>query len=73
MAVNKSGNINTKARNAMFFVAVLNILTALMFWIAYSSSQETGFLIAVFVNVASAIVIVILANTLMKKGKPDGR
>jgi len=65
-------NLNTKARNAMFLVAALNVLTAFMFWIAYSSSEETGFLIAVIVNAASAIVIVILANTLMKKGKSDG-
>ncbi|GEM_PF-3342928 len=61
-------DLNRKAKNAMFIVAILNLVTAFMFWIAYDNSGETGFFIAVIVNILSAIVIVILTQTLMKKG-----
>jgi predicted permease len=69
MADNKLKDLNKKARNAMFLVAVLNLVTAFMFWIAYDNSGETGFLIAVIVNVLSALVIVVLTQTLMKKDR----
>jgi predicted permease len=69
MADNNLKDLNKKARNAMFLVAVLNLVTALMFWIAYDNSGETGFMIAVIVNIISAIIIVVLTQTLMKKGR----
>lgn len=70
MVENKQNDLNKKARNAMFLVAVLNILTALLFWFGYmhaSDEQKIYFLIVVIVTLISSVVIVILAQTLMKK------
>ena len=71
MENNKSNELNKKAKNALLIVAVLNVLTAIMFWIAYSASKENGYLIAVIVNIISAIVILFLAKILMNKGRKD--
>lgn len=51
----------------MFIVAVLNVITAIMFWFAYENSGENLYMIASIVNVLSAIVILILTRVLMKK------
>lgn len=59
--------INQKARSAMYIVAVLNVVTAVMFYIAYNSSKEIGFLIAVIVNVICAFVILFLTRLLKNK------
>jgi len=58
-----------KAKNAMYIVAVINVLTAVMFYIAYNSSKQTGFLIAVIVNLFSSVAIVVLANFFMNPKK----
>ena len=58
-----------KAKSAMYIVAVINVLTAVMFYIAYNSSKQTGFLIAVIVNLFSSVAIVVLANFFMNPKK----
>ena len=70
MTENKQDNLNKKARNAMFLVAVLNVITALLFWFGYMHAKEEQkiyFLIVVIVTLISSIIIVVLAQTLMKK------
>lgn len=70
MSEQKHNDLNKKARNAMFLVAVLNVLTALLFWIGYLNTDESKkslFLIVVIVTLISSVIIVILAQTLMKK------
>ena len=58
-----------KAKSALYIVACINVLTALMFYIAYSSSKQTGFLIAVIVNLFCSVAIVVLANFFMNPKK----
>jgi len=69
MNTDKSSDLNRKSRKAMFIVAVLNVITAIMFWFAYENSGENLYMIASIVNVLSAIVILILTRVLMKKDK----
>jgi hypothetical protein len=63
-----SKDLNKKAKNAMYIVAVLNVVTAIMFWFAYSNSKENLYLIAAIVNAISSGVILILSKILMNKG-----
>jgi hypothetical protein len=65
---NKSSDLNKKARNAMFIVAVLNVISGYIFWLSYNGTGESLFLIAAIVLGLSSIVLVILTQTLMKKG-----
>ncbi len=65
---NKQSDLNKKARNAMFIVAILNIISGYIFWLSYKGTGESLFLIAAIVLGLSSIVLVILTQTLMKKG-----
>ena len=65
--INKQTDLNRKARNAMFLVAVLNIISGYVFWLSYNGTGESLFLIAAIVLILSSIVLVILTQTLMKK------
>lgn len=66
---NKTSDLNRKSRNALYIVAVLNLITAVMFWFAYDNTGENLYMIASVVNLLSAIVILILTRVLIKKDK----
>ena len=59
-------DFNKKVKMALLMIAVLNLVTAFMFYLAYNSSNEKWFLIGSLVNVGASIAISILALVFIK-------
>ena len=64
--ISSNNDLNKKVKMALLMVAGLNILTAVMFFIAYNSSHDKWFLIGSLVNVGASIAILIMATVFIK-------
>ena len=63
----KSTNLNKKLKWNKAMPVIANIISALLFFTAYYFQPTVWFLVAAFVNIAVAVLIVIMFNKFEKK------